>query len=116
MDNYPPRNHGRPSGGWTVAHPPALRTIRLLQERVPPGAGYPFTVPAVAALRTLELTRRVCFFVGENGSGKSTLLEAIAENYGLGREGGPTRIRHETTSANATTASLWLALRLAASS
>ena len=44
------------------------------------GEGYPFAVPAVAALREapLDLATPVTFLVGENGSGKSTLLEAIA--------------------------------------
>ena len=41
-------------------------------------AGFPFDVPAVRSLATLELSPGVTFFVGENGSGKSTLLEAIA--------------------------------------
>jgi predicted ATPase len=39
---------------------------------------YPFSIPAVKALDSLEFTAPVTFFVGENGSGKSTLLEAIA--------------------------------------
>lgn len=41
-------------------------------------AGFPFDVPVVRALETMELGTSVTFFVGENGSGKSTLLEAIA--------------------------------------
>jgi predicted ATPase len=40
--------------------------------------GFPFDVPVVRALETMELGTSVTFFVGENGSGKSTLLEAIA--------------------------------------
>jgi predicted ATPase len=43
---------------------------------MPPG--FPFDVPVVRSLETLEMSRGVTFFVGENGSGKSTLLEAIA--------------------------------------
>ena len=39
---------------------------------------FPFTVPAIRSLESLELGGRVTFFVGENGSGKSTLLEGIA--------------------------------------
>ena len=39
---------------------------------------YPFTVPALRALESIEFTPPVTFFVGENGSGKSTLLEALA--------------------------------------
>jgi predicted ATPase len=43
---------------------------------MPPG--FPFDVPVVRSLETLEMSPGVTFFVGENGSGKSTLLEAIA--------------------------------------
>jgi predicted ATPase len=39
---------------------------------------FPFTVPAIRSLESLELGGPVTFFVGENGSGKSTLLEGIA--------------------------------------
>src|SRR5262245_45178164 len=39
---------------------------------------FPFTVPAIRALESLDLSANVTFFVGENGSGKSTLLEGIA--------------------------------------
>ena len=41
-------------------------------------AGFPFDVPVVRRLDTIDLSPSVTFFVGENGSGKSTLLEAVA--------------------------------------
>lgn len=43
-------------------------------------AGFPFSVPAIAALAGAELAfdTEVTFLIGENGSGKSTLLEALA--------------------------------------
>lgn len=49
---------------------------------------YPFTIPVVHKLETIELHPKVTFLIGENGSGKSTLLEAIAVAYGLNAEGG----------------------------
>jgi predicted ATPase len=58
-----------------------LRSVALLPA---PGAAgddsYPFSVPAVAALREtpLALDAPVTFLVGENGSGKSAILEGIA--------------------------------------
>ncbi len=63
--------------------------MRLEAERIPPGGGFPFTLPAFAA-QPLELTftHPVTIFVGNNGSGKSTLLEAIAALCGFGRYGG----------------------------
>ena len=39
---------------------------------------FPFTVPAIQSLKSLDTAHAVTFFVGENGSGKSTLLEGIA--------------------------------------
>ena len=39
---------------------------------------FPFTVPAIASMSSLDVDAPVVCFVGENGSGKSTLLEAIA--------------------------------------
>ncbi len=65
-----------------------VRSITLLRERVPSFRRYPYSIPALRRLRTLELHPRVTFFVGENGSGKSTLIEAIAVAAGFNAEGG----------------------------
>jgi predicted ATPase len=74
-----------------------LKTIKLIRERVTRWDAYPFTIPPIASLNSLEITSRICFFVGENGTGKSTLLEAIAAHYGFGREGGNRNISFEST-------------------
>jgi predicted ATPase len=65
-----------------------LKKISLMRERVTQWSEYPFNIPAIASLGSLEINSRVCFFVGENGTGKSTLLEATAAHYGFGLEGG----------------------------
>lgn len=39
---------------------------------------FPFSVPSIRTLPTLDVSVPVTLFVGENGSGKSTLLEGIA--------------------------------------
>jgi len=52
------------------------------------GTGFPFDVPAVAAVETLSLERPVTLLAGENGSGKSTITEAIAKAIGFADEGG----------------------------
>lgn len=49
-----------------------------MKRRTADATAFPFSVPAIRTLGTLELSARVTFFVGENGSGKSTLLEGIA--------------------------------------
>ncbi|PTL83566.1 AAA family ATPase [Vitiosangium sp. GDMCC 1.1324] len=68
--------------------PTFIRTVTLLREQVPDFNHYPFNLPVVRDLDTLELHPRVTFFAGENGSGKSTLLEAIAVAAGFNPEGG----------------------------
>ncbi|HEY5051504.1 MAG TPA: AAA family ATPase, partial [Acidothermaceae bacterium] len=60
-------------------------------------AGYPWTLPAIAALRErLVLDPAVTYLIGENGSGKSTLLEAIAVAAGMNAEGGSSNFRFST--------------------
>jgi predicted ATPase len=74
---------------------------------------YPFTVPAIQSLHTLEFSRsRLTFFTGENGSGKSTLLEAIALSYGLSLDGGNRNFTFEADLPKADTYPLSRALRL----
>lgn len=65
-----------------------LNSVSLDRGSVPGWDEYPFSVPAIQKLRTLELHPKVTFFVGENGTGKSTLLEAIAEKLGFRFSGG----------------------------
>ena len=67
---------------------PFVTDVTLLRERVESFERYPFTVPGVRALDTLQLHPKVTFFIGENGSGKSTLVEAIAVAAGFNAEGG----------------------------
>ncbi len=66
-----------------------------------PTSGYPFGIPAIAALNTLKFEKPVTFFVGENGSGKSTLLEAIAVNFGFNPEGGTKNFSFSTKDTHA---------------
>lgn len=59
-----------------MANAALLRSVAL--RATPDEAGFPFSVPAIRSLGSLDLDAPVTFFVGENGSGKSTLMEAIA--------------------------------------
>lgn len=54
-----------------------LEAIRR-RRRAPIDDAFPWTVPALRALRELRFTAPVTFLMGENGCGKSTLLEALA--------------------------------------
>jgi len=68
----------------------------LRREKVTSFADFPFSIPAIGELDTIEFDRPVTFFVGENGSGKSTLLEAMAIGMGLNAEGGSRNFRFAT--------------------
>jgi predicted ATPase len=63
------------SRGYAVIH---LQSVSL--QRIPVGDAdqFPFTVPVIRSLPTINFTTPATFFVGENGSGKSTFLEALA--------------------------------------
>jgi predicted ATPase len=50
--------------------------------------GFPFDVPAVAAVEALDLSAPITLLAGENGSGKSTVVEAIADAIGFDPGGG----------------------------
>jgi predicted ATPase len=75
---------------------PHLRSIGL---RRPVGGPFPFTVPVIRTLDTLDLDCPVTFLVGENGSGKSTLLEGIAAAAGLPTVGSEEVARDATLDA-----------------
>ena len=62
---------------------PFLRSVAARSPLHDAPKTFPFSVPVIRALETLELPTAVTFFVGENGSGKSTLLEGIAAAVGL---------------------------------
>ncbi len=49
---------------------------------------YPFNLPILNSLNSLEFKTPVTIFVGENGSGKSTLIEGIAAEIGSITVGG----------------------------
>jgi predicted ATPase len=74
--------------------------LRLLRERVPSFAEYPFIIPAIGQLDELSFEQPVTFFIGENGSGKSTLLEAIAVASGLNPEGGSRNFNFSTRASH----------------
>ena len=67
---------------------PYLKKIQLKRTEIDNFDSYPFCIPAVKTLDTLDFHPDVTFFVGENGTGKSTLVEAIAVAQGFNAEGG----------------------------
>lgn len=76
------------------------RSIQLMRDKVVSFDQYPFNLPAVRTLESLELHPNLTFFVGENGSGKSTLLEAIAVSLGFNPEGGTKNFKFNTRASH----------------
>lgn len=73
-----------------------LIDIALKKDRIPSFEAYPFNLPVIRNLETLEFHPKVTYFIGENGSGKSTLLEAIAVALGFNPEGGSKHLHFGT--------------------
>jgi len=73
-----------------------LRSIKLLRDKIISFSQYPFSLPVICTLETLEFHPRVTFIVGENGTGKSTFLEAIAVAWGFNPEGGTINFNFHT--------------------
>lgn len=78
------------------AKPGLLRSVTLLRDEVPDFKRYPFSIPAVQNLHTLDLDPGATFLCGENGSGKSTLIESIAVAAGMNAEGGTRNFNFST--------------------
>ena len=69
-------------------------------ERVSSFDKYPFSLPVVRILDSVDLHPKVTFIVGENGSGKSTLLEALAVAWGFNAEGGSRNFNFSTRASH----------------
>ena len=78
---------------------PHLLRVGLKRASPPGDAAFPFSVPAIQTLPSLDLSARVTCFVGENGSGKSTLLEGIAAAASLPTVGATEVTRDGTLAA-----------------
>lgn len=77
-----------------------VREVKLRRERIASFDPYPFSLPGVRNLHSLDLHPAVTFIVGENGSGKSTLLEAMAVAWGFNPEGGTRNFQFQTRASH----------------
>lgn len=77
-----------------------LKRVRLARSTVEDFAAYPFCLPLIRSLSTVEFDSSVTFFVGANGAGKSTLLEAIAVALGFNAEGGSRNFNFTTRASH----------------
>ena len=85
----------------TMEAKPYLQEIQLKHEMVASYHEYPFCIPCIKNLSSLEFHEDVTFIIGENGAGKSTLIEAIALGLGFGIEGGTKNVQIATHNNNA---------------
>ena len=76
-----------------------IRSVELRRDGIDVGR-YPFSIPALRSLTTLELHPQVTLLAGENGSGKSTLVEAIAVAAGFNAEGGSGNMQFSTRASH----------------
>lgn len=67
---------------------PYLKKISFNWNKISNTNKYPFNIPAIRSVSSIDTNHNVIFFVGENGSGKSTLLEAVAYKCGFSIKGG----------------------------
>jgi predicted ATPase len=77
-----------------------VREIKLRRDKIASFDTYPFSLPIVRSLDSLDLHPAVTFLIGENGSGKSTLLEALAVAWGFNPEGGTKKFRFGTRASH----------------
>jgi predicted ATPase len=77
-----------------------LRSLEILNKPEASDDQYPFTIPTIQNLESIEFKTNVTFFVGENGSGKSTILEAIAYQCGFHTAGGSKNNTYEVDAAH----------------
>jgi predicted ATPase len=77
-----------------------VREVKLRRDKIASFDQYPFSLPVVRHLDSLDLHPAVTFLVGENGSGKSTLLEAVAVAWGFNPEGGTKNFRFQTRTSH----------------
>lgn len=77
-----------------------VRSLALKRHTVSSFDAYPFSIPSLRHLESLEFHPAVTFLTGENGSGKSTLLEAIAVCADLNAEGGSRNFSFESRASH----------------
>lgn len=83
-----------------IGSDPYLVRVMLDRSSVPSFNSYPFSIPAIRHLDTLDMHPKVTYFVGDNGTGKSTLLEAIAVAAGFNPEGGSRNLAFSTRNSH----------------
>lgn len=77
-----------------------LIELMLNRDKITTPTQYPFNIPALRNLSTLNFHPKVTYLSGENGMGKSTLIEAIAVCSGFNAEGGTKNFNFATRASH----------------
>ncbi len=77
-----------------------VKSIVIKREMIGSFDEYPFCLPAIKSLDSLELHPKVTYIIGENGTGKSTILEAVAAAFGFNPEGGSRNFMFSTVDSH----------------
>jgi predicted ATPase len=101
------RTTATPVSDWRDGDPQLMRVSYSLPTWAD-ARRFPFCVPTIASLTSLDFDAPVTCLVGENGSGKSTLLEAIAIAASLPSAGAAGRAQDDPTLSE----QLWLSRAL----
>jgi predicted ATPase len=65
-----------------------IKSIDLKRDLIGSFDEYPFCLPAIKNLDSLELHPKATYIIGENGTGKSTILESTATAFGFNPRAG----------------------------
>jgi predicted ATPase len=79
---------------------PGLQRLQLIRDKGALPDRYPFNLPALKHLNTLNFHPKVTYLTGENGMGKSTLIEAIAVANRFNAEGGSVNFNFSTRASH----------------
>ncbi len=77
-----------------------IKSVDMKRDLIGSFDEYPFCLPAVKSLDSLELHPKATYIIGENGTGKSTILESIATAFGFNPEGGSKNYQFSTADSH----------------
>lgn len=77
-----------------------VKSIVLKRDLIGSFDKYPFCLPAIKSLDSLELHPKATYIIGENGTGKSTILESVATAFGFNPEGGSKNFMFSTADSH----------------
>jgi len=84
----------------TMLNTQYVTSIKFISDSIMKEKEYPFSLPVIKKLKSIEFSNSLTIIAGDNGTGKSTIIEAIAFKYGFNLEGGSRNFNFETKKIN----------------